>query len=262
LNRKYVRAFAVVAVIAAAWLPAATTQAAQAAKPSAEFSFLHWRVNQNKPIHISYAVRHIPRGSVLHLQWQAGTDHVWENVKRLSRAATKAIVPGVQIGRYAYRLQVKDGGTVLATSPVRDLFSYGRVSYATICNSSHQENLCGGSGTVQIGSMVFTYTGDEEYPDSYPSYGNYLQWASNTSCRQLTVNFATNDNAPSPTGTAYLQLSQTKSQAQYAQVAANVVGRAVFALDGGPFNLNDSETNGVTIFYNGWANCYTRNGAR
>jgi hypothetical protein len=243
-----------VLALSAAWLPAA--QATARVRPSVTFSFVADRVTQNTKLHLSYADKHLPRRSVIYLQWQVGTRHVWQNVEKI-RTARTASAPGVQIGRYDYRLLVVSNGKAVAASATRDLYSYGKIPWATLCSDYGNFGPCAPPATVQIGTTVFTYVYESSEPPSYPTYENFLQLP-DTSCKTMTVQFATSDTNAGDY--AYLQLVQSKTAAQYGQTPEGTIGSTTFRMDGGPFYLNDAESVGYSMFFNGSAICYTRNG--
>lgn len=249
------------AVLLAAVIPVlfltATASAAVTTAPKISFAFAQSKVTHNAKLHFSYSSSALPSGTRLALQWRVGSRHVWRNVKWLTGRSGSGTARGVPIGSYLYRVALERSGSELAASRDKSLYSYGPVSYLTVCTAAGWD--CN-PGTVQIGTMVFSYAEEAEFPAQYPSYSPALTMTEATSCRSLTVEFATNDQQSGDE--AYLQIAQTRSNAQYAQTAINTIGKATFSLDGGPFDLNVSETEGDNTFLNGSANCYTRSGLR
>ena len=245
-----------VGVLALALSATMSAEAATSVRPSAVFAFKHDRVTHGvKPV-LTYRTGHLPRRSIIYLQRQYGSAHVWKNVERLKARTGTVTAPGVQIGKYAYRIRVTKSGRKVVISATRALYSYATVAYATLCREYWGGSSCSAQ-TVQIGEAIFTYVW-ESYGGQYPTYVTPLEFAS-TSCSSLSVDFATND--PNSSDTAYLKVIQSGSDPQYASTAAGTIGKFSPKLDGGPFYLEASETNGsYGTYLSGHATCYTPTG--
>lgn len=234
-------------------LPAAAHASVTAARPTASFSFKHNRISAGvKPV-INYKTTNLPKGSSIYLQRQYGTARVWKNVKQLAARSGTASAPAVQMGKYLYRIRVRKSGRTVVTSATRTLYSYGKVKLSNLC-------VPGGWGTcdaqtVQIGSTIFTYVIGAG--DGYPYYVSLLQFKS-TSCRSMSLQFGTDDTASG--AEAYIEVIQSRSDPQYGSVAIDSIGNFSPKLDGGPFYLEVSETNGNETYVNGHASCYTSSG--
>jgi hypothetical protein len=248
-------ACAAVIAVSGVWLPAARAQAD--AKPSVNFSFVKDRVTQKEKLHITYSSQNLPTGSLIYLQSQVGSAHAWKNVERLPSSASTATAPGVSVGKYEYRLLVttRKGAPVVASHP-HALFSYGKIPFAALC-----QDYSGGPCTpsnIQIGNTIFTYVDRDEPASSYPHYSQFLILNS-TSCRSLTLLFATDDTQSG--GNAYVELVQSKANPKYAQTPDGTIGTLKGTLNGGPFALDETNDGFVNFdYFNGSANCYTLNG--
>ncbi len=244
-------------IVALACISASAAQASVATtRPSATFHFKAVRVDQGtKPV-VIYSTSHLPAKSVSYLQRQFGSAHVWENVEKLKAASGTVTAPGVEMGKYVYRLRVMQGSKVVVTSAARTLYSYGSVPLNAFCNES-QAGYCGSPQTVQIGQTVFTYTVESGAPNSYPDYTDVLELNS-TSCDAITVRYATDDTNSGDD--VYEEVIQARSDPQYGQAGIDTIATFQATLDGGPFYLEDSETEGYQIYMNGSASCYTPSG--
>jgi hypothetical protein len=221
-------------------------------KPTASFAFKHDRVKANTKLVLTYRTAHLPAGAKDYLQRQFGSAHVWKNVMLLKAASGTATAPGVQIGKYAYRMHVTKSGKVLVNSRTRSLYSYGTVALSTLCADEYVE--CS-TNTVQIGDHVFSYvlTGANAYPD----YSTVLKLTS-TSCNSMDLQFGTDDTTSG--AEAYIEVIQTSSDPEYGSTPISTIGTFTGGLDGGPFYLEVSETNEYLTYVNGTANCYTLSG--
>jgi hypothetical protein len=246
-----------VGITALACFATSAAQAADSAShPSAYFHFKDERVTPKlKPI-VIYSAKDLPADSVIDLQRQFGTGHVWENVQKLKAAAGTVTAPAVEMGKYGYRIRVTKGSKVVVTSATHTLYSYGSVPLNAFCNESYVD-YCGSPQTVQIGQTIFTYTLEGSNPPDYPTYGDVLEFNS-TSCDSITVRFGTSDTT---TGDyAYLEVIQERSDPQYGKAPVDTIGKFHATLDGGPFYLEDSETADNPDYMTGSANCYTLTG--
>lgn len=244
------------AAIPAAQAARTSHSGSTAARPSATFYFKHQRVNQgSKPV-VIYSTSHLPAHSVIYLQREFGSAHVWENVEHLKFRNGTVTAPGVQMGMYNYRVRVTARGKVVVTSRTRPLYSYGRVALNAFCNES-EVGYCGSPETIQIGQVVFTYVLANYEPNSYPTYSDVLELNS-TSCDAISVQYATTDTSSGDY--AYFEVIQARSDPQYGQTPVVTIGTFHATLDGGPFYLEDSETTGSSVYSNGYATCYTRSG--
>ncbi len=251
----FITAAASLAVLAC--LSATAAQAAvSSSHPSASFHFKDASVTDKTKPTVIYSTKNLPAKSVIYLQRQFGTAHVWENVEKLKAAAGTVTAPADEMGKYEYRVRVTQGSKVVVTSTTHPLYSYGSVVLNAFCNES-EAGYCGSPQTVQIGQTIFTYSVESYEPNSYPNYTDVLELNS-TSCNSITVRFATNDTTSGDF--AYEEVIQARSDAQYGKVGVDAIGTFHASLDGGPFYLEDSETVGDSIFMNGSASCYTPSG--
>jgi hypothetical protein len=258
-TRVHVIAATAAALLAAACygVPVSAALAARTsavAKPSVTFSFVNDKIAQSAKPEFTYQTTHLPKGSVRYLQDQVGSAHVWENVEKLIRSSATVTAPKVAMGKYLYRIRVSRRGRTVVTSRNRPLYVYGKITFSVFCGPGGWSPCP--PQTVQIGTTIFTYV-IGSYAGTYPSYENLMK-INSTSCKTLTIRFATND---SNSGTiAYLQVVQSRTNPQYGQTPTGTIGTKTFKLDGGPFYINFSETTGSEVFFNGSAICYTHSG--
>jgi hypothetical protein len=233
---------------------ATSEAAASAPHPSATFAFKADRIQHLvKPV-LTYKTSHLPRRSVIDLQRQFGTGRVWKNVERLKATKGTVSAPGVQMGKYEYRIRVSKSGRTVVTSATKPLYSYGRVALSAICAAIY--GFCGAQ-TVQIGTTVFTYILNGSA--IYPNYSTVLK-ATPTSCAHAWIQFGTNDSGSG--ALAYAEIVQSSTDPQTRSVAAGTIGTLSAKLDGGPFYVDLSETNDDSVYVNGYASCYTPSGLR
>jgi hypothetical protein len=242
--------------------PVASAAKPSAAKLLAQLTFVSNQVNAGISPTFKYATTGTPAGSKLYLQRQFGLDHVWTTVEQLNGLDGTATTVGVPQGRYHYRLAVYASSRFVTTSSVALLYSYGPVSLTSLCRAPNvklQQGNCN-SGTVQVGSHVFGYEMiGNYYGIKYPTYNNFLTFPANR-CRTLSLTF-TLGNSKSPGEVAYVQILQTTLNPQHSSVAQGSPGTLVAQLDRGPWYLqNSSATYGQSIYYDGFASCWSADG--
>ncbi len=247
--------------------PAVAGPVAANAKPRVSFSFQNNRINSSQHPVVRYSSAHLPSGTKLELQRQFGTARVWKDVIALKGTSGRATAPRVQMGKYRYRIKAYRRGKTVVFSPNGILYAYARIPLSNICNDQNNNsnvNLRGtdcSTQTVQVGSSVFVYL-IEDNPPGPPNYDQDITFGTNTSCRTISFQFSLDNNASSSSDTANIELVQTASDAQSASVGTSQIGNAYFKLDGGPWDLDLSDTNGDSEFVNGYASCYTPGGLR
>jgi hypothetical protein len=245
------------ASIVAVTLPAVAQAAPMAAKPSANFSFVINKVNQGVKPRFSYSVKNEPRGSEIYLQRQFGSAHTWENVEHLKAASGTTTAPAVRIGPYVYRIRLSTGKKTVTTSRAENLYSYGKITMQDLCDT-----LIGGSTcdprTVQIGDQAFNFI---FWPGTYayPTWVQVFQFTK-TSCRQISVRFATNGSTNGDR--AYTQVVQSGTKPTQSSSPTGVIGTMNVSLNGGPYILNGSTSSDGIEYFNGSALCYTATGLR
>lgn len=273
-KRIYLAGPAVCAVVAASAMalgqaaPAGASPTSASAKPRVSFSFKHVRISTSQRPAIRYSSANLPSGSKLALQRQFGTAHVWKNVVLLKGRSGTARAPKVQMGKYRYRVRVDRNRRTVVLSSTKLLYSFGKIPLANICNDSYNNSNVSMSDTngcqtqtVQVNGMVFTYL-IQDYPPASPNYDQDITFGVNTSCRSITFQFSMDNNATS-SDTASIELVQSKSDPQTKQVGAGQIAYAFFHLDGGPWDLDLSETNTETAEYvNGRVSCWSASGLR
>jgi hypothetical protein len=242
--------------------PVASAAKPSAAKLLAQLAFVSNQVNAGTSPTFKYATVGTPAGSKLYLQRQFGLNHVWTTVVQLNGLEGTGTTVGVPQGRYHYRVAVYANGRFVTTSSVELLYSYSSVSLTTLCRAPNVKLQQGGcnSGTVQVGSHVFSYEMIGNYNGiKYPTYNNFFTFPANR-CRTLSLTF-TLGNSKSPGEIAYVQILQTTLNSEHSSVAQGSLGTLVAQLDRGPWYLqNSSTTYGQLIYYDGFASCWSADG--
>jgi hypothetical protein len=137
------------AVALTAGLPAAA-QASTAHSASAQhaasavLTLANSQVTQGSAPQVIYAARDMGPGSALYLQRRPASALTWQNVERLSAAATFATAPADSPGLFEYRLRAVRGDKTVAVSPP---------VFLTVVPASHSQDcvLC------QIAEQVAPY---------------------------------------------------------------------------------------------------------
>ena len=239
-------AVAAAAVVLGLAAPAAWAAPAVAAKPSVTLKFANAHISHASQPVVDYSSKNVPSGSRLELERQFGSAHVWKGIQVLPGRSGSAKSAKVQMGRYAYRIQVHHGGKVIATARTATLYSYGLVPLANLCNEDTSKVFVDNTDgcqtqTVQVGGTVFTYLIDAD-PPAPPQYEQDVTVAARTSCRSISLQWALDNNAQ-PSDTAQVEVVQASADPQTAKVAQGRIGSKTMKLDGGPWDLNLSSTN-------------------
>jgi hypothetical protein len=227
-------------------------------------------VNADTPIGVSYQVSGIRTGSLISFEREFGTAKVWKAVARYKfQGSTSESVnlPGDAIGKYLYRLRVTNGRKVVFQSTPHPLYSYGSISYLTICNQATGGSPNCGTNTVQLqNSTLYNY---ESITDTYLSAppGTSSLAFPNTSCRSGSLTIETGYTwETNPGEVTSVQITQSASDPQIATLPDTSQIVFNFKLDGGPFDLDEWYLGGienpVAVYYSGTLNCYTLNGLR
>jgi hypothetical protein len=239
-------AVAAAAVVLGLAAPAAWAAPAAAARPSVTLKFANAHISHTSPPVVDWASKNVPSGSRFELERQFGSAHVWKGIQVLPGKSGSRNSAKVQMGRYAYRIQVHHGGKVIATSGTATLYSYGLVPLANLCNEDTSKVFVDNTDgcqtqTVQVGGTVFTYLIDAD-PPAPPQYEQDVTVAARTSCRSISLQWALDNNAQ-PSDTAQVEVVQASADPQTAKVAQGRIGSKTMKLDGGPWDLNLSSTN-------------------
>ena len=170
---------------------------------------------------------------------------------------SKRTAPGIQMGKYGYRLAIVKPHKAPIYSRGRNVFSYGTVSFAAICDSPKVRSDGCGPGTTQVGSTVFSYAGvfGDFANKTYPTYYEPLS-VPRTTCRSVALRWSEYGGS----GPTYVQIVQSATDPQAASAAPDVVGTMDAHLDGGPWILDVASDGSVDIAVNGTFNCYTSTG--
>ncbi|HYK33929.1 MAG TPA: hypothetical protein VEV63_18295 [Streptosporangiaceae bacterium] len=272
-KRIYLAGPALFAVIAASAMalsqaaPAGASPMSASAKPRVSFSFKKVRISTSQRPAIQYTSANLPSGSKLALQRQFGTARVWKNVVLLKGSSGSARAPKVQMGRYKYRIRAYRNARTVVLSSTRLLYSFGRVPLTNICNDANTNsnvtmNAANGcqTQTVQVNGMVFTYL-IRDAPQAPPNYNQDITFGVNTTCRSATFQFSMDNNAQ-PSDTANIELVQSRSDPQTKSVGSGQIAYAFFHFDGGPWDLDLSDTNFDWEYVNGHLSCWSASGLR
>ena len=250
---------------------------AASSKVKASFEFTTDNVNAGSPISASFQVSGVRPGSQLIFEREFGLQRTWKPVARFHLTTShnsNLSLPSDPIGDYLYRLQVVTRGKVVDQTPNRSLFSYGNVSFATICSgASGGSGVNCGTNSVQLqNSIVYNY---EDWTNTYSTAApgsNELSFP-RTSCRSGSLTIETGyADTTNPGEVSTVQIAQSASDPQLVNVPDTSQAILNFNLDGGPFVIDDWYTGGdggigfgadwVALYYSGTFSCYTLNGLR
>ncbi len=199
-----------------------------------------------------YTVADLASGQGAQLQRQFGTAGTWRKVAALG--ATKLAVvtaPALTtLGEYPYRIAIVQAGKVVKSTAAVTAYAYGSVALTPFGIQA---------GTVQVGSVLFSYT-NATASDAYPAYNQNTAFATATSCRSLTVQYAPDSFGGANIGTAYLEFVQKSSDAVYVSDPAGDIGSVTVALDGGPLYMDTANTYSNEIVSTITGSCYTVSG--
>lgn len=254
--RRVTAVIAMFVMICAAAIAAEAGSAGAAARPGATLAPVATKITANTSPHFRYGGVNLPRTAKLFLQRQFGSARVWRTVVNLVGHSGTVVAPKVPLGAYYYRNVASNNGRLIAVSGTKTIFSYGRVPLARIC-AVYNGYTCD-SGTTEVGSTIFAYAWNE-YTDSYPGYYSFASYT-RTSCRSLNVQFI---NAQQGYGErTYLKLQQAYSDPVVRSVGDGAISTLSAYLDGGPFYVDASNTDGDDIQLAGSLSCYTAYGRR
>jgi len=196
----------------------------------------------------TYTAQDVTSGESVVLQRTFG--QAYENVVTLSGASGPVTAPALgTMGKYSFRVAIENNGTPVATSAPVAVEAYGTVQLVPFNN---------GSGTVQVGNRLFSYT-DNEGSAQYPQYSQNQAWTAST-CRSITVQFTDSQGGQQDNGIAYLEFVQTSSDPAYASAPSATVKSVTVPLDGGPLYINTSSSTADGIDFTATGSCYTPSG--
>lgn len=247
--------------------PMALPAAAAQAKPSVAFGFLVDRVDQNTSTTIRVSAKKLPARTTLYVQRQFGTKRIYKNITKAPTNGTVTL-PGVPIGKYAYRVVAvkkvsRHGTKTVAVSRARVLYSYGPVSVAQLCQRTQHTSFGSCStGTDTVGSQVFSYSAYNNArsgPDGSPGV-----IAQQSSCRSAHLEFAVgNDSADDDVSTVGVALYQEGADMLTATSPSRQVGVADFPIGSPAWNLvfwTETESGWPRVRWRGTLSCYTTSG--
>ena len=237
---------------------ASVTGALAAPRPTTSLGIPTDQVTAGASFTITFSSTKLPPGTVLALQKQVGTAHVWQIAAKLRGTTGTATVSGTLIGIHEYRLEAFRKNRVIAVSAPKRLYSYGPVTMTTICRAIQ---IPCSSGIETIGSTLYEYAEGPNAPgNTYPEWEqNGTFKADHTTCRSAAITFAFYKVPAS--GRAYVRLLQASAEPQEATTMASTeVGTFDVVFDGGPWYLSNATTNGSNVVMNGTFSCYTPTG--
>jgi len=240
--------------------PAALAAPAPAARPSVTLKFASAHISHTSQPVVEWASKNVPSGSRFQLQRQFGSAHVWKGIQVLSGRSGSAKSAKVQMGRYAYRIQVHRSGKVIATSNTATLYSYASIPLTNLCNENTSTvyvldtNGCQPQ-TVQVGGTVFTYLIEDE-PPGPPQYDQDVKVGARTSCRSISLQWSLDNNAQ-PSDTAQVEVVQASADPQTARIGQGKIGSKTMSLAGGAWYLDLSDSNGDNEYVTATLSCWS-----
>lgn len=236
------------------------------ARPSLHFALANSHVNAGDAISATITYSGLPVGTKVLIERSPGTSASEQTVMRVGAKGSGSrhvTLPGQFVGKYRFTaVATGQNGKPISRSAWQQLFSYGDVLLSVLCpdpGATIGGDWCQG-GNVQVGANLFAYAirGNVDF-NKPPSYGIIVSFPANT-CRSMSLNIAMDSNASQPGDTATVQVIQEIVGAQTMTVQQGVVNTFQVNLDGGPFYVENSSTADDYLYYNGTANCWSRNG--
>jgi len=226
-------------------------------------SFAPNRIEHTSLVHVRYSSAGLPPGTVLILQREVGTAHVWRPVERLPGTSGAINAPSVPQGRYIYRILGVRAGRNLVSSRWELLFSYAPVSFGSICSSNFVFGKYANctDGTIDVGTHVFPYQvrlGGDYGSASYPQYSDVMDTTAPTTCRSVQLLFGGGVHS------RYLELLQETLSPVLASSGSETLGTLRAHLDGKPWHLLASYSPNAgyydDIYASGTFDCYSATG--
>ena len=219
-----------------------------AATGTATLTGVTTQVNAGAAPSFTYTTSDVGSGESVVLQRTYG--QAYKDLETLSGTSGSVTAPVLDtMGAYSFRVVIESDSTDVSASAPVTVYAYGNVSLVPFNN---------GSGTVQVGNRLFSYT-DLVDAAVYPQYEQNPAWTSST-CRSLTMVFAGNVYVQQNNETVYLEFVQTKSDPVYTSDPPGAVKSITVALDGGPLYINASSTLDNAIVFTATGSCYTPSG--
>lgn len=223
-------------------------------------SFAPNRIEHTSLVHVRYSSAGLPPGTVLILQREVGTAHVWRPVERLPGTSGAINAPSVPQGRYIYRILGVRAGRNLVSSRWELLFSYAPVTFGSICSSNFVPTAgtynCT-DGTVDVGSHVFPYQVTLS-GNFYPQYEDVMDTTAPTTCRSVQLLFGGGVHS------RYLELLQETLSPVLASSGSETLGTLRAHLDGKPWHLLASYSPNASyngnLYASGTFDCYSATG--
>jgi hypothetical protein len=236
------------------------------ARPWIKFALLNSHVSAGDPISGTITYSGLPAGTKVLIERSTGPSASQQVIMRLGAmgSGTRDMkLRGEFTGKYRFAaVATGQNAKPISRSAWQQLFSYGDVPLSILCpdpGATIGGNWCQG-GDIQVGANLFAYAieGNVDF-NKPPSYGIIVSFPANT-CRSISLNIAMDTNGSLPGDTATVQVIQETVGPQTITVAQGVVNTLQVNLDGGPFYVENSSTADDYLFYNGSANCWSRNG--
>jgi hypothetical protein len=166
------------------------------------------------------------------------------------------------MGRYDYRVQVVRHKRVLADSAGQYLYSYGAVFALQLCQAENDTDFEDGcdQDTIQVGSTVYTYIGDDENGNESPD-GDAEVIAQHSSCRSAFITYAlSNDDADNGATTMGAELTQSAADPQSSTSSAHSIGSLVASISSSAWDLEFYSAGGYDVYWNASFSCWSANG--
>jgi hypothetical protein len=235
------------------------------------FSFASKALEIKSPILATICGMNAATGSQTNLQEQQGTLRVWRSV------APPATLTGNQcktlrlatpnVGRFFFRLRYWVNGRLIYTSPMQGATVYGPVSFVAFCNAVGGCNLSGGTTEIQGHLDSYIYFGCQNGVGACGGQSGLpvtFAFASGNSCRSLSMTDIMQDGSGSETPGDQITITvvQHTLNQQTASVDYDQVSTATFELDGGPLQVQATDSTQNEFFYllSAVLDCYTPTG--
>lgn len=238
-----------VAAVAMVGPQSASASASASAKPTVAWHFAASSVTAGARPLLTYKVARPPRHGYVDVQRAHGRSWILLAHLRLSATGRGTYrARGVPLGKYTYRLVVRNSKGKSLSSTAHTLLSYGPVGLGAVMARSPR--------TASVGARRYSYVWAEA------GWANKAElFLSRTSCRSIsfTMAYTAPATAADKTATiATLTLSQRGTN-KTANVKSGTVGTLSSSLTGKALQLELSNAPGNS-YGNGTASCWTKNG--
>lgn len=252
-------AVAVVAALTCVTVSAVATDHADARRaPSVVMLTLSPRINIGTHPKFQYSTSGLPAGAVVQLQRQL-TATTWKVVASPPPGTNLVVYAPAPspIGEYVYRMQVLNGGVVIAqTGHDHPVYVFDNISVETLCPHTTGPRECVHTKTLVGGVQVRTHMALSA--SIFPNYSAGAHWA-RSSCRSATLIFT---NPHTTTNKTWLKVHQVGHADQVGSANRNVLGHLTATLYGGSVYFDGSTENSSVdgVYVDGTMLCWTATG--